>query len=168
MSGFCPFSQPRFRFFSFGIFRSFFELCVRRRVQAIANVSWGQNSAVERLQHDAGAVTGVTLRDGRSLPADFVIDASGRGALTLKAFDEMGYARPRETTIGVDMRYASALFEIPEYATYDWKLLITRPDRPPGSLKGAALSIIEGNRWICGLAWQGEGEASVDRESFIE
>jgi 2-polyprenyl-6-methoxyphenol hydroxylase-like FAD-dependent oxidoreductase len=144
------------------------ELCMRRRVQAIANISWEQNSAVERLQHDAGVVTGVALRDGRSLPADLVIDASGRGALTLKAFDEMGYSRPRETTIGVDLRYVTALFEIPEYAAYDWKALTTHPEPQPESLKGALMSTIEGNRWICGLAWQGEEKAPVDRESFIE
>jgi len=141
---------------------------MRRRVQAIANISWEQNSAVERLQHDAGVVTGVALRDGRLLTADFVIDASGRGDFTLKGFDEMGYARPRETTIGVDLRYVTALFEIPEYAAYDWKALITYPEPPPGSVKVALMSTIEGNRWICGLAWQGEEKAPVDRESFIE
>jgi 2-polyprenyl-6-methoxyphenol hydroxylase-like FAD-dependent oxidoreductase len=168
MPGYDPFPQRDAGFCSYGLSRPLLELCMRRRVQAIANISWEQNSAVERLQHDAGVVTGVALRDGRWLPADFVIDASGRGALTLKAFDEMGYARPRETTIGVDLRYVTALFEMPEYAPYDWKVLITHPEPPPESLKGALLSIIEGNRWICGLAWQGEGKAPVDRESFIE
>src|SRR5215813_9335002 len=168
MPGYDPFPQRDLGFSSYGLSRPLLELCVRRRVQAIANVSWWQNSAVERLQHDAGAVTGVTLRDGRSLPADFVIDASGRGALTLRAFDEMGYARPRETTIGVDLRYASALFQIPEDAAYDWQLLITHAEPPPESAKAAVMLTIEGNRWICGLAWQGGEEAPVDRESFIE
>jgi hypothetical protein len=65
-------------------------------------------------------VTGVTPRDGRQLPADFVVDASRRGELTLKAFDDMECARPRETTVGVDLRYVTALFEIPENAAYDW------------------------------------------------
>src|SRR5262249_51500018 len=70
--------------------------------------------------------------------------------------------------IGVDLRYVTALFEIPENASYDWKMLITHPEPPPGSVKGALMSTIEGNRWICGVAWRGEGEAPVDRESFIE
>jgi 2-polyprenyl-6-methoxyphenol hydroxylase-like FAD-dependent oxidoreductase len=168
MPGYDPFPQRDAGFCSYGLSRPLLELCIRRRVQAIANISWEQNSAVERLRHDAGVVTGVALRDGRSLPADLVIDASGRGALTLKAFDEMGYARPRETTIGVDLRYVTALFEIPENAAYDWKVLITHPEPPPGSVKGALMSTIEGNRWICGVAWQGKGKAPVDRESFIE
>jgi 2-polyprenyl-6-methoxyphenol hydroxylase-like FAD-dependent oxidoreductase len=168
MPGYDPFPQLDAGFCSYGLSRPLLELCIRRRVQAIANISWEQNSAVERLRHDAGVVTGVALRDGRSLPADLVIDASGRGALTLKAFDEMGYARPRETTIGVDLRYVAALFEIPENAAYDWKALITHPEPPPGSVKGALMSTIEGNRWICGVAWQGKGKAPADRESFIE
>jgi 2-polyprenyl-6-methoxyphenol hydroxylase-like FAD-dependent oxidoreductase len=168
MPGYDPFPQRDLGFSSYGLSRPLLELCVRRRVQAIANISWERNSVVERLRHDAGVVTGVALRDGRSLPADFVIDASRRGELTLKAFDEMGYARPRETTIGVDLHYVTALFEIPENAAYDWKVLITHPEPPPGSVKGVLMSTIEGNRWICGVAWQGEGEAPVDRESFIE
>ena len=168
MPGYDPFPQRDLGFSSYGLSRPLLELCVRRRVQSIANVSWEQNGAVERLQHDDGAVTGVTLQDGRHVPADFVIDASRDGELTAKAFDEMGYARPRETTIGVDLRYATALFEIPENAAYGWKVLITRPEPPPGSVKGALMSTIEGNRWICGLAWQGEEKAPIDRESFIE
>lgn len=168
MPGYDPFPQRDLGFSSYGLSRPLLELCVRRRVQAIANISWEQNSVVERLRHDAGVVTGVALRDGRSLPADFVIDASRRGELTLKAFDEMGCARPRETTIGVDLSYVTALFEIPENAAYDWKVLITHPEPPPGGVKGALMSTIEGNRWICGLAWRGEEKAPVDRESFIE
>ena len=168
MPGYDPFPQRDAGFCSYGLSRPLMELCMRRRVQAIANISWEQNSAVERLRHDAGVVTGVALRDGRWLPADFVIDASGRGAPTLRAFDEMGYARPRETTIGVDLHYVTALFEIPENAAHDWKVLVTHPESPPGSVKGALMSTIEGNRWICGLAWQGEEKAPVDRESFIE
>jgi 2-polyprenyl-6-methoxyphenol hydroxylase-like FAD-dependent oxidoreductase len=168
MPGYDPFPQRDLGFSSYGLSRPLLEQCIRRRVQAIANISWEQNSAVERLQHDSGVVTDVALRDGRWLPADFVIDASRHGELTLKAFDDMGYARPRETTIGVDLRYVTALFEIPENAAYDWKVLITHPEPPPGSVKGALMSTIEGNRWICGLAWQGEEKAPVDRESFIE
>lgn len=168
MPGYDPFPQRDLGFSSYGLSRPLLELCIRRRVRAAANISWEQNSVVERLLHDAGVVTGVALRDGRRLPADFVIDASRRGYLTLKAFDEMGYARPRETTIGVDLRYVTALFEIPENAAYDWKVLITHPELPPGEVKGALMSTIEGKRWICGVAWRGRGKAPVDRESFIE
>src|SRR5260370_602168 len=176
MPGYDPFPQRDLGFCSYGLSRPLLELCMRRRVQAIANVSWEQNTAVERVQHYAGAVTGVVLRDGRSLPADLVIDASGSGELTLRAFDEMRYARPRETTIGIDLHYATALFAIPDDAADDWNVLITypkpplatSPNRPQNSFKAALVSTIEGNRWICTVAWQGEEQAPIDRESFIE
>jgi 2-polyprenyl-6-methoxyphenol hydroxylase-like FAD-dependent oxidoreductase len=168
MPGYDPFPQRDAGFCSYGLSRPLLELCVRRRVRTIANISWEQNSAVQRLQHDAGVVTGVVLRDGRSLLADFVVDASGRGEPTLRTLDEMGYARSRETTIGVDMHYATALFEIPEDAVYDWKSLMTYPEPPPERAKAAAMSAIEGNRWICTLGWHGEREdAPIDRESFM-
>src|SRR5262245_4184775 len=64
MPGYDPFPQRDAGFCSYGLSRPLLELCIRRRVQAIANISWEQNRAVERLRHDAGAVTGVTLRDG--------------------------------------------------------------------------------------------------------
>jgi hypothetical protein len=98
-----------------------------------------------------------------------VVDASGSGELTLTALDEMGYARPGETTIGVNLRYATALFEIPADAAPDWKLLATHPSLPPEPFFGGMICTIEGNRWICGLGWQGDQEETPrDRESFIE
>ena len=79
MPGYDPFPQRDLGFSSYGLSRPLLELCIRRRVRAIANISWEQNSIVERLLHDAGVVTGVALRDGRRLSADFVTDASRRG-----------------------------------------------------------------------------------------
>jgi len=167
MPGYDPFPRRDAGLYSYSLSRPLLELCVRRRVQAIANILWKPNSGVQRLQHAAGAVTGVVLRDGRSLPADLVIDASGRGDLTMNALDEMDYPRPRETAIGVDLRYTTALFEIPEDAAHEWDVLVTFPDTQPAS-KGGMMAVIEGNRWICGLAWQGEEEGPFDRESFVD
>ncbi|HEV3039527.1 MAG TPA: hypothetical protein VHA33_17270 [Candidatus Angelobacter sp.] len=168
MPDYHPFPQRDAGFCSYGLSRPLLELCVRRRVQSIANISWEQKTAVERLQHESEEITGVMLRDGRSLPAELVIDASGGGELTLRALDEMGYVRPRETTIGVDLHYATAYFDVPEDHVPDWKMLITYSNRPPDGFKGVLMSMMEGNRWICGLAWQGENEAPADRESYVD
>lgn len=167
MPGYDPFPQRDAGFCSYSLSRPLLELCIRRRVQAIGNIRWERNSAVERVLHDAGAVNGVALRDGRSLSADLVIDASGHGELTLRTLDEMGYARPRSTTIGLDLHYATGIFEIPADAAHDWKVLATHPGLPPERPIGGMMSTIEGNRWICGLGWYGEDETPVDRESFI-
>jgi len=168
MPGYDPFPHRDVGFCSYQMSRPLLESCIRRRVQAIANIAWEHGCAVTRLQHDAGVVTGVVLRSGRSLPADFVVDASGSGDLTLRALDEMGYSQPRETTIGVDLQYATALFEIPGDAVYDWKALVTYSYRPPEGFNGVVVVPLEGNRWMCSLGWQGPQKAPVDRESFIE
>lgn len=165
--GYDPFPRRDLGLYSYSMSRPLLELCVRRRVQALPNITLTPETAVERLMHEGDAVTGVMLRDGRVLGGDLVVDASGRGELTFRAFDEMGLARPRATTIGVDVNYASALFEIPEDFDRDWVNLMIFP-KVPESSKGVLLATIEGNRWLCGIAWRGEGEVPEDRDSVIE
>lgn len=166
--GYDPFPQRDAGSCWYSLSRPMLELCIRRRVQAIPNISLEQNKAVERLRHDAGVVTGVEMRDGRILSADSVVDAGGRGGeLTLKAFDEMNYARPRETTIGINLHYRTAVFEIPDDAAYDWKVLMSYSNPPPDS-RATMIVPIEGNRWICCLVWHGDEDAPRDRESFLE
>ena len=84
------------------------------------------------------------------IPADLVVDASGRGALTLAALDAMGRARPRETTVGVDIGYATAAFEIPEPRP-DWHAVLMFPSAPSDRRSGFLLAV-EGNRWMVCIA----------------
>jgi 2-polyprenyl-6-methoxyphenol hydroxylase-like FAD-dependent oxidoreductase len=160
--GYDPFPQRDAGVLWYSLSRPLLELCIRRRVQAIENISWEQNCAVERLQHDSGMVTGVLLRDGRSLSADYVIDSSGHGDLTLGAFAEMGYTPPRTTLIGIDLHYATAEIEIPQDAPSDWKVLMGFSD------PAVMIVPVEGNRWLCTLVWHGDRDVPRDRESFIE
>ena len=61
---------------------------------------------------DRRSITGARCEriDGsrETIAADLVVDVSARGALTLAALDAMGRARPPETTVGVDIGYATA------------------------------------------------------------
>jgi 2-polyprenyl-6-methoxyphenol hydroxylase-like FAD-dependent oxidoreductase len=166
--GYDPFPRRDLGFALYSLSRPLLELCVRRRVQAISNIVIEPATAVERLLHDGKAVTGVALRDGRTLHAELVIDASGRGELTMRALEALGMAPPRQSVIGIDMNYATALFRIPEGVAHDWQSVITVPKAPESS-RAVLLSAIEGGRWICGLAWRGRAEAApTDRESFLQ
>ncbi len=165
--GYDPFPRRNLGFSLFSLSRPLLELCVRRRVQMAANIVIEHETAVEQLLHEGNAITGVALRDGRTLPADFVIDASGRGELTLRALESLQHARPRETTIGVDMNYATAMFAVPDGVQHDYRSLITLP-AAPGSSKAVLMATIEDNHWICSIGWRGAEPAPVDRESFIE
>jgi 2-polyprenyl-6-methoxyphenol hydroxylase-like FAD-dependent oxidoreductase len=109
----------------------------------------------------------VALRDGRTLHADLVIDASGRGELTLRALAALGMAAPRQSTIGIDMNYATAVFKIPAGVDYDWKSVVMAPKAPESS-KASLLATIEGGRWICAVGWRGAEAAPTDRTSFVD
>lgn len=137
--------------------RPLIELVLRRRVEAIANivlrpkcrvtgiVPTTSGDAVDGIRFDAGS--------GRSeiLAADLVVDASGRGALTSTLFDALGWERPAETEVGVDLSYATVVVAIPPNAPSDWKLVLTQPD-PPFLALHAVLVPIEGDRWIIAIA----------------
>jgi len=137
--------------------RPLIELVLRRRAEAMANIAlWPKcrvtgivpttsGTAVDGIRFDAGS--------GRSeiLAADLVVDASGRGALTVTLFDALGWERPTETEVGVDLSYATVVVAIPPNAASDWKLVLTQPD-PPFLALHAVLVPIEGDRWIIAIA----------------
>jgi 2-polyprenyl-6-methoxyphenol hydroxylase-like FAD-dependent oxidoreductase len=116
--------------------RPLIELVLRRRAEAVANITLRPASRVIGIVPAAGGagVRGVQFVNGsgrfETLDADLVVDASGRGAPTLTLLDALCWDRPQITEIGVDITYATALVEIPRAATADWKLVLTLPDPP--------------------------------------
>jgi hypothetical protein len=89
-----------------------------------------------------------------TLEADLVVDASGRGTLTLALLDALGWQRPGVTEVGVDLSYTTAVMQIPSDAPTDCKLALTLPD-PPNLAQDAVSLPIEGNRWITLIADRG-------------
>jgi 2-polyprenyl-6-methoxyphenol hydroxylase-like FAD-dependent oxidoreductase len=79
-----------------------------------------------------------------------VVDTSGRGALTLAALDAMARPRPPETTVGVDIGYATMIFEIPEQRP-DWGIVLTFAGAPDDRRSGFLLPVEE-NRWMACIA----------------
>jgi 2-polyprenyl-6-methoxyphenol hydroxylase-like FAD-dependent oxidoreductase len=151
---------------TFSASRAVLELSLRRRVQALPNVSLEHGRVVSHLLLDRGAVHGVSMRGGESREAALVIDASGRGQLTLAALDTLGVAPPRTSVIGVDVHYSSSIFQIPPGEAQPWKGVFTFPIAPASS-RGALMCQIEGNRWICGLGGRGADAPPGDREGFL-
>jgi 2-polyprenyl-6-methoxyphenol hydroxylase-like FAD-dependent oxidoreductase len=103
-----------------------------------------------------------------TLPADLVVDATGRAALTLDCLRSNGYGSPEESSIAVDIRYTCGVFTLPVDSTRDWKVLMTRPD-PKVSGRRAIMFPIEGDRqWILGLGGVDGDSAPTDLEGFLE
>jgi hypothetical protein len=61
----------------------------------------------------ARRVTGVVLDGGVSVPADLVVDASGRGSRLPTWLQEWGFDQPRVDTVKVGVTYASQRVRIP-------------------------------------------------------
>ena len=170
--GYDPFPQRDLGWDAYAQSRAQIELSVRQRLRAYANIELRQRCRVQACvaRADGAAVTGVqcVLADGKSetVEADLVIDASGRGTLTLGLLKAIGWALPAETTIGVDLGYATAVFAMPEDAPEDWKGVFCFPQAPQSNL-GALLLPMEGERWIVTIA-RLHGEAPPgDADGFM-
>lgn len=139
------------------------ELNVRQRVLAQPNIELRQQCRVQEFVAgaDGASVSGLIYaqadRQRQTVEADLIVDASGRGALTLNLLKSMGHALPAETTIGVNIAYATAVFEIPADAPPAWKAVFTFPQAPEHS-RGGLLMPMEGQRWIVSLGGRQKGE----------
>jgi 2-polyprenyl-6-methoxyphenol hydroxylase-like FAD-dependent oxidoreductase len=137
--------------------RPLIELVLRRRAEAVANITLRPASRVTGIVPAAGGagVRGVQFVNGsgrfETLDADLVVDASGRGAPTLMLLDALGWDRPQMTEIGVDITYATAVVEIPPDAATEWKLVLTLPDPPHLALHAIIVPTQDG-RWITAIA----------------
>ncbi|ORB17170.1 FAD-dependent oxidoreductase [Mycobacterium noviomagense] len=98
--------------------RPHLEWQIRRRVGGIANVEI-QKRSVREPRFDAAAqrVTGVLLNSGTEpefVPADLVVDATGRGSRLPLWLSQWGFAQPREDVVEVGIGYASHQFRMPD------------------------------------------------------
>ncbi|MDX2141632.1 MAG: hypothetical protein SF123_26330 [Chloroflexota bacterium] len=154
--------------------RPFLEWHVRRYVTGLKNVRLLAETAAEALVTDAERmrVTGVrvTHRDRGSeevLPADLVVDVTGRASCTSKWLQQLGYEAPEEEAVKVRVGYATRLYRrVVDPACPPQSIFIT-PKTPNGK-RGAILFPIEGDRWIVTVGgWHGD-HAPADADGFTE
>jgi 2-polyprenyl-6-methoxyphenol hydroxylase-like FAD-dependent oxidoreductase len=119
--------------------RPFLECHIRRRLQAIENITILGGHAMAELTStaDRSRVTGVRVidRDGaeQTLAADLVMDAMGRGSHTPAFLESLGYGRPAEDHIVMHTTYVSQLLWIPPNTLTEMLVLISpAPGRPTG------------------------------------
>ena len=105
---------------SYYVSRPFIEWTLRRRIHGISNVEITQGHDAVRLrsgpkhQHVNGVV--VARRDSgaeTALPADLVVDATGRGSRAPLFLDHLGYPPPREDQLTVNVSYAGLPVHLP-------------------------------------------------------
>jgi 2-polyprenyl-6-methoxyphenol hydroxylase-like FAD-dependent oxidoreductase len=101
-----------------------------------------------------------------TITADLVVDASGRGTLTLDLLRSLGRPLPEETTIGIDLGYATSIFSIPDDASTDWKGIMTFGQAPRNS-RGGLMLPLEGNRWMVTIGGRHGDVPPGDEEGFL-
>ena len=131
--------------------RPLFELVTRRRVDDIENVSLRENCQfVDYLVGEAAAdVEGISIRqDGRteSIPADLVVDATGRTSRTPGWLAEHDYPTPAVDEVHIDVAYSTACVNRPADAQQT-RVVLPNPPRK----RGGGMFPVENGRWMMTL-----------------
>ena len=141
--------------------RPLLESHVRQRVTAIGNVEMlDGHDFVEPIAANPQRVTGAKVVDRdtgaeRTLDADLVVDAMGRGARTPAFLDDLGYARPVAERSTTTANYTSLLMRIPEGVIKE-RMTFVVPE--PKKATGGAFSVYEHDTWIFTLTRVADNE----------
>ncbi|MBR0797989.1 FAD-dependent monooxygenase [Bradyrhizobium jicamae] len=161
-----------------GVSRPTLECFVRKRLVQLPNVQLQQRRNVVEPVFDRslGRVIGVRvqLKDGSDedeiLEADLVVDASGRGSSSAAWLSAVGFAKPPEEQITVNVGYVTRFYRLkPEHMKdhlYDRKFVIMGACSP--DFRFGALLPQEGKRWTVTLGGYMHDQVPVDDASFLE
>ena len=152
--------------------RPFVEDHLRQRVRAIRNVTLMEGYDVVELTSNAdrSRVTGVTItshegNEKRSLTADLVVDATGRGSRTPAFLESLGYDRPIEDEVVMRLAYASQLLRIPA-GMHNEIMVLAGP--VPGRPTGMGLFTYENSTWMLTAVGLGGREPPADRAGMLQ
>jgi 2-polyprenyl-6-methoxyphenol hydroxylase-like FAD-dependent oxidoreductase len=153
------------------ISRPLLEGIIRERVRRIPNVHFWEGCQVEGLisSSDHRRITGLKIygeKAARPVQADLVIDAAGRGSNSPSWLEVIGYRKPKEDRIEVNMAYATChFFRTPDHL--DGASLASIP-ATPNNKRGGVIVAQEGNRWVVTLTARSGETVPTDLRQFIE
>lgn len=155
--------------------RPLLETTVRHRVLALGNVSFQDGCDVQHLvaSGDKKRVTGVRIRRRGSagneevLTADLIVDATGRGSRSPQWLESLGYGRPPESVVKIDVGYATRIYRR-DTSLFPDAIALMITAAPPSGMRGGAMGVLEGDRWIVTLGgWLGD-HPPTDDQGFLE
>src|SRR6266403_1031106 len=137
--------------------RTLLETIVRDLLRALPRVELIERTAVTGLiaeREGRARVRAVRLADGE-LPAELVVDATGRGSKAPDWLRTLGLEPPAETLVDSHSGYATRWYRAPEPARWPtewwWKGIWVDPQEPEHMTAGV-LFPVEGGRWIVTIA----------------
>ncbi len=125
--------------------RALLEWHVRERVKALPGVEIVSGDVDEPVFDPvAGRVIGVVLDGGLSIPADLVVDASGRGSRLPAWLQKWGFDSPRVDEVKVGVTYASLRVRIPVGMMPEKMVVVGASDERP---RGIGMLFHEDGAW---------------------
>ena len=116
-----------------------------------------------------GRVTGVRVRSrgaGQAedeIPADLVVDASGRGSRTPRWLAALGFPAPAEDTVDARLAYATRMVRFADEPA-DAVLMQPRPH----FRRGGVMMPVEGGRWLVTLQGYAGDRALTEEAAFLD
>ncbi|WP_176611493.1 FAD-dependent monooxygenase [Actinomadura sp. WMMB 499] len=155
--------------------RELVEHVVRTSVAGLDGVRFRDQTETVGFAGDAARVTGVRVRTrggDRSggvdeVPADLVVNASGRGSGGRGWLRALGLDEPEVERIDSRPGYSSRLYEMPAGFADEWRIISIQPGEGQ-PLRGGALVPVEGGRWLVSLYGYLDDHPPVDPEGFLE
>jgi len=124
----------------------------------------GIGATPDRRRVVGARVTGSRGEGSRVLPADLVVDCSGRASRAPRWLADLGYAPPDEDVVGIDLSYATRVFAMPAETFGDDLFVATT--RFPGQRRSGIAQRLEGGRAMVTLAGVLGERPPADLESF--
>jgi flavin-dependent dehydrogenase len=156
--------------------RPLLDLHIRRRLATNPHLLTMQSTEVIQLvggndRSVAGVIVRVCGREDEpveiKIPADLVVDTTGRASRAPSWLVRLGYPAPEEITVNAHLGYASRLYQIPEGFDADWTCAFAQ-SAPPKSKRGGIMFAVEGNRWLVTLVGGGRDYPPKEEETFLE
>jgi 2-polyprenyl-6-methoxyphenol hydroxylase-like FAD-dependent oxidoreductase len=153
--------------------RPFLEQHVREQLAARDNVRIMDACEVSQLCAHNDRITGVILRSRagerheEELAADLVVDASGRGSRAPQWLNSLGYGQVQETSVKIEVGYATRIYRYPAHLPADWKGLFLY-GRPPDDKRGGVILPIQGGYWMVTLGGSLRDYPPDDEAGFLE
>lgn len=153
--------------------RPLLELHVRRRVAKLPNVRQLCGISVKGLQLDdaKSRVMGVRVeRAGHGaevLPADLLVDCSGRGSKMPSWLEANGLGKPSATIIPVNVGYSTRSFRVRRNVAQEWAAMLILSQPPKGTRLGAGLFVENGDLLVT-LGGQFRDYPPDDADGFLK
>ncbi len=168
-------ARPKSDLISYWQSRPFLESNILRRLKSDTNIRILEKCAVTGFlsSPDQSRITGVEIRGSEGadtreeLVADLVVDAGGRGSQTPVWLELIGYERPAETTVEVNIGYASRIYEPSHDPSRDWQIM-AQYGTPPTSKRTGYIFPIEGGRWLVSQVGFLRDNPPDDDEGYLE